>query len=255
MTAITYDSISVNAINSDNVWKWIRAGWQDMWRRPAASLGYGILITAMSWIVIGCLYFFNLVYLMLPFAAAFIFAGPLLAVGVYEISRQYDPSPGNAGPPRGFFSTPRQVLYMGVLLVLFGLAWIRIATLLFALFFGASMPPLDEFFPSLFLTADGAVFLALGTMIGGILAFTAFVVSAVSIPLLLDRDVDIFAGVATSIKAVSSNVGPMLLWAWVVAVITGLALIPLMLGLIIAFPLLGHATWHCYRDLVTISEG
>ncbi|MEX2454910.1 MAG: DUF2189 domain-containing protein, partial [Rhodospirillaceae bacterium] len=125
-----------------------------------------------------------------------------------------------------------------------------IATLLFALFFGAGMPPLGELFGSLFLTIQGVVFLSVGTALGAILAFAAYSISAVSIPMILDREADVMTATIASLTAIRSNFVPMLLWGWVIAMLTAVGIATLFAGLVVIFPLLGHATWHCYRDLL-----
>jgi len=135
--------------------------------------------------------------------------------------------------------------------VLILLAWIRLATLLFALFFGTlNFPPMDQLLADLLFTAPGLGMLATGTVIGAALAFTVFAVSAVSVPLLMERDIDAVTAALTSLRAVRANLRPMLLWAWLIALIIVSGMVPLFFGLIVAFPLIGHATWHAYRDLV-----
>ena len=250
MSVYTIADISVKPVRSDNVWRWLARGWDDLWSRPAISLGYGLFVTVVSYILLGCLFYFDLAYLLLPLATAFMFGGPLLAVGLYEMSRRYDEGlPFSLRDIIGAFRrAPLQIAYMGLMLVLFALLWIRIATLLFALFFGSEMPPLLDLFASLFLTAQGVVFLSVGTAIGAALAFAAYSISVVSIPLLIDRDVDIMTATIASLVAIRDNFWPMMLWGWLVALMIGVAIALAFLGLIVIFPLVGHATWHAYRD-------
>lgn len=138
---------------------------------------------------------------------------------------------------------------MGLVLALFALAWIRIATLLFALFFGAATPPLAELFEALFLTRTGAAFLAVGTAAGALLAFAAFAVSAISVPMIVDRRVDVLTAVAASLAAVRASFPAMMLWAWLIAALVAAGVATLLAGIVVAFPLIGHATWHCYRGV------
>ena len=144
MVAVSLADIQVRPIRSDNVWRWLAAGWGDLWKSPAISLGYGLLVALLSYLVLGCLYVFDAVYLVLPLAAGFMFGGPVVAVGLYEMSRRY-----NEDRPFVLMDVvgavrraPLQLAYMGLVLLLFALLWVRIATLLFALFFGSSTPPL-----------------------------------------------------------------------------------------------------------------
>lgn len=252
MNTSTIGDVSVNQIRSDNVWQWIARGWDDMWSRPAISLGYGLFVTFLSYALLGCLYYFDVVYLLLPLAAAFMFGGPLLAVGLYEMSRRYDEGASfTIGDILGAVRrAPLQLAYMGLMLVLFALAWVRIATLLFALFFGSQMPPLMDLFASLFLTVQGVVFLSVGTAVGAALAFAAYAISVVSIPMILDREVDMMTATIASLTSIRDNFFPMILWGWLVALMSAVAIGLGFFGLIIVFPLVGHATWHCYRDVI-----
>lgn len=256
MNAYTIADISVRQIRSDNVWQWLSRGWTDMWSRPSLSLGYGLFVTLLSYTLIGCLYYFNMVYLLLPLAAAFMFGGPLLAVGLYEMSRRLDQ--GESFRPRDIIGAvrraPLHLAYMGLMLMLFALLWIRIATLMFALFFGSSMPPLMDIFGSLFLTMQGVIFLSVGTATGAVLAFAAYSISVVSIPMIVDRNVDVMTATIASLIAMRDNFMPMLLWGWLVAMMTAVAIGLGFIGLIVIFPLIGHATWHCYRDVLGDSQ-
>ena len=256
MVAVTLADIQVQPIRSDNVWRWLSAGWSDLWRSPAISLGYGLLVALLSYLVLGCLYFFDAVYLFLPLAAGFMFGGPIIAVGLYEMSRRYSED-------RPFVlmdvvsavrHAPLQLAYMGLVLLLFALLWVRIATLLFALFFGSATPPLETLFESLFLSVQGVAFLAVGTATGAVLAFAAYAISAVSIPLIVDRDVDAMTATIASLAAVRDNFVPMMLWAWLIAVFTAVGIATLLVGLVLFFPLVGHATWHCYRDVLGMTD-
>lgn len=256
MSAYTIADISVRQIRSDNVWRWLSQGWSDMWRRPSLSLGYGLFVTLLSYTLIGCLYYFNLVYLLLPLAAAFMFGGPLLAVGLYEMSRRFEQE--ETFSARDIIGAvrhaPLHLAYMGLMLMLFALLWIRIATLMFALFFGSSMPPLVDIFGSLFLTMQGVIFLSVGTATGALLALAAYSISVVSIPMIVDRNVDVMTATIASLIAMRDNFVPMLLWGWLVAMLTAIAIGLGFIGLIVIFPLIGHATWHCYRDVLGDSQ-
>ena len=244
--------IQLNSATMEQPWRWLEAGWRDLWRRPGISLTYGLAVVIVSYLIVGCLIYFDAAFMFLPLGAAFMLIGPMLAVGLYEASRRYTAGESVTLGSIVFVAvkSPVQLGYVGILLMLFLLAWVRIATLIFALFFGLGFPPLDELFQTLFFTLDGLAFLAVGTTVGAILAFTAFAISAISIPMLLEREVDAVSAILASILVVRDNFGVMLLWAWLIALITAGGLVTLFLGLLVTFPLIGHATWHAYRDLV-----
>ena len=134
-------------------------------------------------------------------------------------------------------------------------AWARLAALIFFLYFGLQPPSFENLIVSTFLQADTLPFLVFGTLIGGVLALLAFAISAVSIPLLLDRpDANVVDAMATSFRTVQTNFLPMLFWAALIVVFTAAGIATLYLGLIVTLPLIGHASWHAYRDLVSFPE-
>lgn len=243
---------AIRDIGGEAPWQWLAKGWRDIGRHPFLSLGYGLVFTLACHGVAALLYRFNMLALTLPMAAAVVFAGPLLAVGLYELSRRISTGEAVSLGRIVFVRTgaPAQIAFMALALVLFALAWIRIATLLFALFFGDSTQPLDQLMRTLLLTFDGISFLAVGTLIGAGLSFLAFTISAVSIPRLVDTDTDAISAIATSVMAVRKNFWPMVLWAWLIGVLTAVGIATLFIGFIVIFPLVGHATWHAYRALV-----
>lgn len=243
---------TVRLIAPEAPWQWLGAGWRDLWRRPDIGLLYGIGVVVAGYALALCLYYLDVLFLLLPLAAAFAIAGPMLAVGLYETSRRLQAGAAIRAADVIFVAvrSPRQLAFIGVLLMLFVLAWIRIATLLFALFFGASVPPLADLVQGLFFSVDGLVFLALGTAIGAGLAFAAFALTAVSVPLLMVRDLDAITAMITSVDAVRKNFWPMMLWAWLIAILTAIGVATLLFGLIVIFPVIGHATWHAFNALV-----
>ena len=144
---------------------------------------------------------------------------------------------------------------MGFILLLILLTWIRIAAMIFMLYWGLEPPSFEDLIVSTFLRPESLPFLVFGTAIGAVFAAIAYAVSVVSIPMILDRhDVDVITAVVTSVKAVQQNPVPMLFWAVLVAAFTGLGMLALYVGLIVTLPLIGHASWHAYRDLVQFSD-
>jgi len=248
----------VQSIAMDAPWRWLAAGWRDMWTRPGLSLGYGLVAVGVSAGLTGLMIYLELFSLVLALAAGFMLVGPLLAVGLYEMSRRLSEGLPVTRADIAIVSTaaPVQLAFIGVMLSLMLLAWIRIATLLFAIFFGMeSIPPFDEFFPALILEPRGLSLLVVGTLVGGAIATVVFATAVVSVPMLLERDIDAVTAVLTSIRAVKENIGPMLLWAWLILVLTAFGIASLFVGLVITFPLVGHATWHAYKDVIAPVEG
>ncbi|MEQ8369116.1 MAG: DUF2189 domain-containing protein [Alphaproteobacteria bacterium] len=231
-------------------WSWLAAGWQDLWRVPHIGLTYGALFTIIGLALTLGLMWLEMLYAAVPLAAGFMLLGPLLAVGLYDTSRRLD-----KGQPVSLASAlslslraPGRLAMAGLFLALALLAWLYLATVLFALFYGHAAPALDQAFTTLLFTVRGLVFLALGTAVGGVLAAFVFAISAFSIPLLLERDREPVDAMLESLRRVRENPKPMLLWAWLIVMVTACGLVTLGIGLIITFPLVGHATWHAYRD-------
>ena len=246
-------SIKVAKITADDPWVWIRAGWSDMGRAPLVSLSYGFGFSLISVLLVSGMFWLDASAVALAAAAGFMIVGPMLAVGMYEASRRLEGGRHVALFDVLFVSTrsPAQLAFMGIMLMGVFLVWMRVATLLFALFFGDSgFPPLPEFIPTLLLTPHGLGLLVVGSIVGAVLAVFTFAISAISVPLLMVRDVDAVTAVIASVEAVKKNFWPMMLWGWIIAFAMAFGIATLFIGMIFTFPLVGHATWHAYRALV-----
>jgi uncharacterized membrane protein len=146
-------------------------------------------------------------------------------------------------------------LLFGIAIGLIMIVWARLSALLFAVIFLESTPSVSSDVTTIFFSGTGLQFLIVFTAVGAVLASLVFAISVVSIPMLLDHRIDIITAVVTSITAVKANLGPMLLWAALVVIFTGVGKATLFLGLIITMPMIGHATWYAYRDLVELDKG
>ncbi len=183
--------------------------------------------------------------------------GPLLAAGLYEASRILEKGQRVTlgAIARGVSPAIGRLAFFGVVLFLAFFLWVQIAFLLLMLFLGtASVPPPSEFVHTLLFTNAGLGLLFVGTLAGALLAAIVFSISTVAVPLLLVKDIDAVTAMVTSVRAVSLNTGPMLLWAALIAGFMALGLATLFIGLAVAFPLAGHATWHAFRALVDLDD-
>jgi len=243
----------IRRIPIDQPWVWLAAGWRDLWVAPRISLGYGMVPVLAGLIAVLLLLVFDLPYLVLPLSAGFFFVGPFIATGLYEVSRRIE-AREPVGLPTTFLAwrrNPEQIALMGMLLLLLHLAWMRLAQLLFAVFAWRTVPSWDHFMDIAWHTSHNLTFLAAGVACGAVLAALAFAVGAFSMPYLLDRrESNLFEAIATSIAIVRLNPAAMLLWAGLIVILVGLAMVPGLLGLIVVLPLIAHATWHAYRDIV-----
>lgn len=251
-------TISVRRVPFDQPWEWLAAGWRDLWTYPGISLAYGLAFAAGAVLMAIGVTQAGAQSIILALFGGFLLVGPLVAVGLYEISRRIE-----AGEPvslssvlKKSFQPEGQLGFMGVVLFLIFMVWMQVAFLLFMLFTGGgAFPPPSEFLHMLFFTQQGLGLLIFGTLAGAVLAFFTFSVSVVSVPLLMVKDVDVATAISTSFHAVRRNPRPMILWAGLIAGFVILGIITMCAGLIVAFPLIGHATWHAYRDLVEFTDG
>lgn len=242
----------VRRVAVDRPWRWLGAGWDDLRQAYETSVAYGAVLVVLSYVLTIALFVSDLIYLILPITGGFMMVAPLLAVGLYDISRRLA-----AGEPvrlSGVLVAWRRnalpIGAMGAVLLILHLFWIRLAMLLYALFFTNSSPDLPSFLENMLFSPQSLPFLILGTALGGVLALIVFAISAISIPMMLDRDVGLFVALATSVAVVKANYRPMALWAALIVAFTGFGIVPFYLGLAVVLPLIGHATWHAYKDMV-----
>ena len=242
----------VQAVDVEAPWRWLRLGWQDLMQARKVSLTFGVAIALASLILINLLWRVDLLPYALPLAAGFLFVAPALAICFYDISRRLECGQPVAFGTVAFAWKPNvgQIASMGLVMMLFQLAWIRFATLLFALFFGPQPASWDRFIQALFFSTDGLPFLIVGTLTGGVLALLAFAIAVTAFPMLLDRDVGTATAIATSVRATVVNWRVMTGWAALIFMFTAACIVTGCFGLIVTMPLIGHASWHAYREMV-----
>lgn len=237
-------------VETDRPYQWLAKGWEDLKREPRLSLGYGLFFTLVGYaLLLGA---WSEPWLVLTFVAGFLLVGPLTALGIYEISRRLE-----RGEPVTLMDTltawrrnPLGISLYTVFLAIIMIAWIRSTSLMIALFFERVPDKLQESWMALFTTEQGFGFFLVFSISGGLAALVVFATGVVTLPMMNERRQDIITCVVTSLRVVQHNPGPMLLWALMLVVLIAVGFATLLLGLIVLLPLLGHATWHAYRDLV-----
>lgn len=242
---------AIRRITTDAPWRWLGAGWNDIKRAPILSIGYGIVVVGAGLAINAYLWRAGLSSWIPVMLGVFALLGPLIAVGLYEISRRLEAGEPVRPGPMLFVNikSPTQILFIGFFLMFAVLVWVRAASLIYALFISTSYMPLDDFLAFALTTAPGISMLIVGTAVGGVIAFCIYLLTVVSIPMLMDRDTDAFTAIAAGISAVKKNPGAMFLWAWLIVIFIAAGVASLFIGLAIVFPLLGHATWHAYREI------
>ncbi|MET3649193.1 DUF2189 domain-containing protein [Phyllobacterium ifriqiyense] len=236
-------------LSPDRAFDWFAQGWHDLWTLPAPSLFYGAGVAIISLAIAAGILFYKLDFAFFPALSGFLVVGPALATGLYVKSLRLSKGlpvtlASMLVPERG---TSQHVLFVGAVLLGLMLLWMRAAVLLYALFFGwKPFPGMDHIIPMLFATPIGVAMLVVGMGIGGIFAAFAFAISVFSIPMILDKKFDAFTAMGTSMSIVWNNLPVMLLWGVIVLSLTVIGLLTGMIGFVVIFPLLGHATWHAY---------
>lgn len=231
---------------------WLRAGWQDLKQDATLSLAYGAIVFMTSLAVVWCLVTLGYDYILFPVLSGFMVVGPFIALGLYEKSRRIEA--GEETTLAGMlFVKPEsggQIIFTGALLCGLMLLWMRAAVIVYALFFGLTpFPGLDDIVAMLFFTPTGWSMLVVGTLVGGLFAAFGFAVSAFSIPMLLNERTDALTAMGTSMALVWNNLPAMLTWGAIVLALFVFSVLTAFLGLVVVFPLLGHATWHAYRNI------
>lgn len=251
--ALEHAFVEIRRVDIEAPWRWIMAGWADVERMAHISLTYGAVFAALAIVLFLGLTRLHLESVILALAGGFVLIGPVLAAGLYEGSRRLE----RGEPVRvkeillAAFRAPGQLALLGLALLLIYIVWVQTAFLLLMLFIGAEpFPPLENFIANLLLTTRGVALLTVGTIEGAALATLVFAICAVSAPMLMDRPVGVAEAILTSVRAVRLNLKPMALWAALIAAFMIVGLLTLSAGLVVVFPLIGHATWHAYRDIV-----
>jgi len=244
--------IPVRQVPVTRPFRWVALGWRDVTRTWFASLLHGAVVTIGGWIILAITLHY---WYLLPGAfSGFLLVGPILATGLYELSRllAQGERPGLRDALAAWRRGTRPLVWLGLMLVIAGTAWVLVSAVLFGLFVQAPIVGLESVLRYIVLS-EGSFLFPVWITLGGFGAALVFAATVVSAPMLLDRDVDMVTAVATSIRAVGENPFAMVLWACIIMVATGVALLTLMLGFLLAVPVIGHATWHAYRDLVDAS--
>lgn len=232
----------------------LKAGFADFRKAPVFGLFFSAIYVAGGIIIYLVYTAAGQEWWLIPVIVGFPILAPFAAVGLYEVSRRIE-----AGEPLVwrevlgvvFSQKDRQIPSMAMVILLMFMFWVFVAHTIFALFMGLSAMTNVTSSLALLLEGNGPIMLLVGSAIGAGFAAVLFSITVAGLPLLLDREVDFVSAMILSVQAVIANIGPMILWGIVIAALLFLGMLPLFLGLFVALPVLGHATWHMYRRLLT----
>lgn len=235
----------------------IAAGLRDFRRAPQFGLVFAGLFAAGGWLLVALLAYFRMPYFAYPLAMGFALIAPFAATGFYAVSEHIE-----SGKPLTWVSILADVRkaaggetrWMAVITGFALVIWMDIAA--FLMFAFTSFEPVNaETLTNLLSTPSGWLFAFLGNAIGAVIALTVFAFSAISFPLLYDRQIDFVTAMTASVKLVLANPLPMVIWCALIAAAMVVSIATAFLGLLVFMPVIGHATWHLYRKATTPPAG
>jgi len=251
--------IIINQLDMSSPGKWLKAGWKDLKTTPGTSLAYGAIFAAIGMLLVYA--YSSSSHLVFAITTGFLLLGPFLAVGLYAISRN-SADLAKCETKLSFFrgikagcGNPDCIAMYALLLGIITVAWVRLSAILAALFFNSALLTSHDMTVMELLYSENSLgFFTMYIAVGALIAFFVFSISAISIPMIMDKEMDCITTSITSFKAVMKNKMPMFYWAFLIVLFTAIGMITLGVGLVVTMPLIGHATWHAYRDLIETEQ-
>lgn len=245
---------AVNVMTFGDLRAALSQGFADFKKAPAFGLFFAAFYVLGGLLIVQSLFVWNQSWMIYPVMIGFPLIGPFAAVGLYEVSRRLA-----KGEPLDWpqilnvlrVQSGKEMAWMAFVILFFFWIWMYQVRLLVAIILGRmSFSTMGGLADVVFYTSEGWTFLAIGHVVGAVLALGLFSITVVSIPMLLERNVDFISAMITSVKAVLASPLVMLTWGVIVTLTLIAAMVPAFLGLFIALPVLGHTTWHIYKRAV-----
>lgn len=243
---------AVRELSTTAPFRWLKSGWSDLRHSGPASILHGVFVALFSLLILLITPYY---WYLLPGAiSGFVLIGPILATGLYALSSRIEKgkSAQFKDAINAWKHSSRCVFKLGLILVMAATAWVVFSVIMFKFFIATSIDtPLD--FLRYVVTQNDLNFL-LWTILGGMGSALAFSITVVALPMLMERDVTMEFAILTSIKAVGNNPVTMFWWAMIIMMLTGVSFLTGMFGFILLYPILGHASWHAYREVVVVDD-
>lgn len=245
--------VTVLAADGSDLIGALRAGWRDFRAAPVFGMAFALVYVLGGWLIVAAFSLKGQLWWTIPVSTGFPILGPFIACGFYEISRRIEA--GERLSRAEIFGVilkqkDRQIPSMAAVIVIFFLFWNFLSHMIFALFLGTATLTNVTTSWAIFTTPSGAAMLAIGTLVGAGFSTLLFALTVVSLPLLLDREVDFVTAMITSVRTVTAAPVVMLGWGALIAASLFVAMVPGFAGLFLVLPLFGHASWHLYRRLI-----
>ncbi|MBZ0098997.1 MAG: DUF2189 domain-containing protein [Taibaiella sp.] len=243
---------TIHSISLTRPLHWLCTGWRDFVERPVLGVIYGLLVTLAGLVMTFGLNSIGMLYLVPVLCAGFLLIAPIMVVGLYADAKQRQLSNASQAEKMGriLYYNMSSISGMGIILMLVFINWVMLSNLMLAGVLHQMLPTLGGSTESLSIFYSNLPFLFVYIGLGAILAALVFRICVISIPMLVDQNVDTFNAIFVSWKASGENVAAMTLWALLIAGLCLIGFLTMFIGLIVIIPVLGYASWHAYQDLL-----
>lgn len=244
----------IRTIGLSDLHQALQRGWEDFKAVPSHAIILCVIYPVLGLVLARAVHGYSVIPLLFPLAAGFALLGPFAALGLYEMSRRREHGEeATAWDALEVLRSPSfgAMLGLGVLLLALFVTWVATAQALYIAAFGyGGVTGISDFASSILTTSQGWWLIVVGCGVGFLFALVALCISVISFPLMLDRHAGAGEAMVTSLRAVARNPLPMAVWGLIVALLLVVGSLPAFLGLAVVIPLLGHATWHLYRETI-----
>lgn len=250
----TQTAVKIKGATRDDLTFALRSGVADFMRHPWLSMFFGAFYVVLGYAIIYALFLSGRAWAAIPFAIGFPLVAPFVAAGLYDISRRIEQN--HAVSFADVLSVVwrqkgREMGWMAFTVLFVFWIWIYQVRLLIALLLpGIALSSYAAFLQTVLYSVDGWIFLGIGSLVGAVISTALFSVTVISLPLLLDRELDFVTAMMTSVQAVAASPLPLMLWGVSIALLLFVAMLPGFLGMIVVLPIIGHASWHLYRRII-----